>query len=117
MPKIKRVAFWRPFRTLVPGVSIPRAAFVYSLAQGFVVSALQAGELFASEHKDGNGRSPTCPRCHSDKRHVISVFLRLVLRQIHPEPNPINVHQVSDRGIHERFSVFASWQRIVVFGD
>ena len=60
------MAFLRPFRTLVPGGSIPRAAFVSSLALGSVVSALQAGDLSAREDKEGNG---SIPKTRLSQRH------------------------------------------------
>ena len=58
MPNLEIAAFLRPFRTPIHGALIPRAAFVASLALGFVVSALQAGDLSAGEGNDGNVSIP-----------------------------------------------------------
>ena len=60
------MAFLRPFRALVSGSSIPRAAFVASLALGFVLSALQAGELLASERNEGDA---SIPKLRLTERH------------------------------------------------
>ncbi len=68
MPNLEDAAFLRPLppavsaslrlRTPIHGAWIPRAAFVASLALGFVVSALQAGDLSAGEGNDGNVSIP-----------------------------------------------------------